>query len=57
MIPNDSEEKSKRVNALKQVRSLAGSIVDRAMEKVEILRKAFYLTFRSAYQLRNLENG
>jgi hypothetical protein len=45
MIPNDSEEKSKRVNALKQVRSLAGSIVDRAMEKVEILRKALLFIF------------
>ena len=55
--PKESETKGRRTIILKLLRSLADSVVDRIMPKVETLQTSFYLRFGYTYQLRHIENG
>jgi len=55
--PQESEEKGRRTVTWKQFQSLAGSVVDNIMTKVETLQTSFYLRFGYTYQLRNIEHG
>ena len=55
--PRENEAKGRRTITWKLFQSLAGSVVDSTVTKVEALQTSFYLRFGYTYQLRNTKNG